>query len=161
MKRWPVFMIFAVSMGLAAPVFAFNNGAPTLECLNCHTALGQPRTELKTDGVPKAYKPGATYQLQVILKSSQESQGPVQGGFAVTISGGELLVTDRKHTQLSDGILTHTMEGANLRRWSLSWRAPKDQQNVEISIVAAAANGDYSPLGDPVAEQNFVVAAHK
>jgi hypothetical protein len=142
-----------------SPVLAFNNGAPTVECLNCHTEVGQQQTELKIEGLPKAYKAGATYQIRVVVDSTQESIGTVQGGFAVTASGGELQIVDRKHTQLSDGILTHTMEGANLRSWKLSWRAPQDQQKVEISIVAAAANGDYSPLGDPVAEKNFVVAA--
>ena len=107
--------------------------------------------------MPTRYKPGAIYPLRILLQSTQASIGPVQGGFAVTASAGELLVTDRTHTQLSDSILTHTQEGSALRTWKLSWRAPKEKQAVEIAVMATAANGDYSPVGDATAAEIFTI----
>jgi hypothetical protein len=105
---------------------------------------------VKVDGLPKKYVPGKTYKLTITVNSTMKSEGDVAGGFAAEASAGTLVVVDKKNTQLSDGLLTHTQEGSALRKWTIGWKAPSRKEEVTLSIMAMAANGDFSPNGDIV-----------
>ncbi len=147
--------------GWANQGLAYNNGAPTMDCFRCHAAVGDQESSLRVTGLPEAFVPGKTYRFKVAVESSQASLGEVQGGFAVEISAGELRVVDKRHTQISSGIATHTQEGSALRVWEVSWRAPREKKPVELTIMAVAANGDFAPVGDPVAAELYTLMPKK
>jgi hypothetical protein len=152
MKKLLLYSICALAVcgGLfAANGYSHNNSAPNFECVGCHQ--GDMAADLvKVDGLPKKYVPGKTYKLTITVNSTMKSEGDVAGGFAAEASGGTLVVVDKKNTQLSDGLLTHTQEGSVLRKWTIGWKAPSRKEEVTLSIMAMAANGDFSPNGDVV-----------
>lgn len=139
---------------------AYRNGAPTLKCYNCHTPVGDHASTLKVKGIPKEYKPGKTYRMSVAVKSDIRSLGDVKGGFVLQTSAGELIVADPAHTQISNGLLTHTIEGSTLRAWKLDWKAPQ-KGDVEFTVMATAANGDFAPIGDAVLAEVFAAGSRK
>jgi hypothetical protein len=85
------------------------------------------------------------------VQSPLVSQGETQGGLSVTVSAGELVVTDEVATQRSESFLTHTQEGAKRRHWTFRWQAPRDGNAIELRVSGMAANGDFTPLGDATA----------
>jgi len=125
------------------------NSAPTFDCMACHVGEFVPDM-VKIEGLPKTYIPGRAYKVTVTIVSDLESMSESRGGFAIEATAGELIDRDRKHTQLSNGILTHTPEGSELRKWTFSWRAPRERADANIIVMAVAANGDYSAVGDEV-----------
>jgi hypothetical protein len=146
-----------VSMG-----HSFHNSAPNFECFACHQAIGEHETKLNVKGIPKAYKPGETYELTLTVDSTIESIGEVQGGFAVRVNAGELIVRDDMGTQLSNyPILTHTVEGSEKRVWQFGWKAPRQKTDIELMVMAVAANGDFSPVGDATAAMVFTIKPAK
>jgi len=153
-------IFFCVTFLYGSNVSGHRNSAPTLECLICHGAeLVQDM--VKIEGIPKSYVQGKTYKLKVIVNSDLESMSECKGGFAVEATAGRLKVIDKKNTQLINGILTHTQEGSELRKWSFEWTAPKEKTDVSISVMAVAANGDYSPVGDMVGATVYVIKPAK
>jgi hypothetical protein len=142
------------------PAEAYQNGAPTLKCYTCHTPTGDHASTLKVKGIPKEYKPGKTYRMSVAVKSDIRSLGDVKGGFVMRASAGELIASDPVNTQMSNGLLTHTIEGSALRAWKLTWKAPHDG-DVEFTVMATAANGDFAPIGDAVLAEVFAAGARK
>ncbi len=163
MKRIVIFLIlilFCMTGFYVSTGYGHRNSAPNLECISCHEGeMVQDMVKIK--GLPKNYVPGKTYNLTVIVKSDLESMSESKGGFAIEASAGELIVKDKEHTQLSDGILTHTQEGSGLRKWNLSWEAPSDKVDASITVMAVAANGDYSPVGDKVGANSYTIKPSK
>lgn len=138
-----------------------NNSAPNFECIGCHQ--GEGSAEVKIDGLPKNYVPGKTYKMTLTIESDNQSFGDVAGGFALIASAGELKVVDKKDTQLSEGIMTHTQEGSAFREWTFGWKAPSEkiETGVDLTIMAVAANGDFSPVGDVVGTDGFSIMPGK
>ncbi len=85
----------------------------------------------------------------------------MQGGFAGEATAGELIVTDGKNTQLSNGIMTHTQEGSHHRKWSFSWKAPVAKMDAEIKVMVVAADGDFSAANEAVAAELFMIKPKK
>jgi len=143
-------------MRIISTVHSFNNSAPNFECLTCH--VGQMAADMvEIRGLPKNYVPGKTYRLTIVVTSNMKSMGEVQGGFALEASAGELIVQDKKNTQLSNNILTHTQEGSHHRTWTFGWKAPTDKKDVHITVMALAANGDFSPVGDITGANSYTI----
>jgi hypothetical protein len=140
--------------------YGSRNSAPNLECISCHEGE-MIQNMVKIQGLPKRYVPGKIYNLTVVITSDLESMSESKGGFAVEASAGTLIVKDKRNTQLSDGILTHTQEGSGLRRWNFSWKAPLEKTDVNITVMAVAANGDYSPAGDKVGAESYTISTGK
>lgn len=134
-----------------------NNSAPNFECMLCHKAEKVSEIDIKIEGLPKAYIPGKTYRLALTITSGITSLGDNAGGFAVRASAGELRVMDKKNTQLSNGILTHTQEGAALRKWTFGWKAPAEKMEVSLKVMGVAADGDFSPAGDIVGFDRYTI----
>ncbi len=132
-----------------APAEAYQNGAPTLECFTCHVPVGEHSSDVRVKGIPARYKPGKTYRITISVKSDIRSLGSVHGGFVLQASAGELIVVDPVHTQISNGLLTHTIEGSALRSWKTAWKAPREG-DTEFIVMATAVNGDFAPIGDAV-----------
>lgn len=144
-----IFLFLSVSFFGVNVIYGHRNSSPNLECLSCHEGE-MVQDMVKIEGIPKNYVPGKTYNLKVVVVSDLESISESKGGFAVEASAGKLKVKDKKNTQLSNGFITHTQEGSELRKWSFEWTAPKEKTDVNITVMAVAANGDYSPAGDKV-----------
>lgn len=167
MKNWMknlILLILApfVLVGiLGSTGYSFQNNSANFQCLVCHQVTGEHETELKVMGIPKRYKPGRIYNLKLTIDSTLQSFGEVQGGFAVGVTAGELIVKDNKGTQILNYILTHTAEGSEKRVWEFSWKAPQQKTDIELRVMAMAANGDFSPIGDAVAEQVFTINSGK
>ncbi|MBI5641523.1 MAG: hypothetical protein HZA17_13970 [Nitrospirae bacterium] len=156
----PVLVLLAVAGFHIAPVSSHNNSAPNMECIGCHQ--GEMVADMVTiQGLPKSYVPGKLYAMTVVVNSKLKSSGDVAGGFAVETSAGELVVKDKKNTQMSDGILTHTQAGSALRKWTFGWKAPAQKMEAGISVMAVAANGDFSAAGDEVGSGSYTIAPKK
>lgn len=136
-----------------------NNSAPNFECILCHE--GEGSSEVIIEGLPKKYIPDKIYKMTLIVKGDVESLGDNAGGFAIEASAGELIPVDKKNTQLSDGILTHTKEGSALRKWVFGWKAPHEKKEVTLSVMAVAANGDFSATGDLVGADGYTIMPGK
>ncbi len=135
-----------------------SNSAPIMDCMSCHQ--GDLKSDLLTViGMPKTYTPGKSYSIKISVKSELQAQGEPQGGFALEASGGKIVVSDKKNTQIIGSFLTHTLQGAQKRDWSFTWQAPKGKEDVTITIMAVASNGDYSPFGEEIGAQSFTIKA--
>jgi len=137
-----------------------NNSAPNFECIACHEGEFVPDM-VTIEGLPQAFVPGKLYSLTAKVTSSLKSEGDVAGGVAVEVTGGELIASDKVHTQISDSLLTHTQEGSQFRRWSFNWKAPAKREEVSINIMAVAANGDFSATGDQVGANSYIIKPAK
>jgi len=159
MKRIMIFLIL-ILCGMAglyvSAGYGHKNSAPNLECISCHEGE-MVQNMVRIQGLPKTYVPGKIYNLTVVVTSDLESMSECKGGFAVEASAGKLIVKDKKNTQLSNGILTHTQEGSELRKWNFSWKAPSEKTDANITVMAVAANGDYSPFGDKVGADSYTI----
>lgn len=141
--------------------YSFNNSAPNFECFVCHRPVEPHETTINITGVPRVYEPGKTYVITLTVKSTLKSRNEVQGGFAAAASAGELIATDAKNTQLSNGIMTHTQEGSHRRKWSFSWKAPATKTDIELRVMAVAADGDFSATNDAVTAELFTIKPAK
>ncbi len=131
-------------------------GAPMTMCMDCH---GMPKgAEIRVENLPTSFQPGATYEITVKVASAVRSESDVQGGFAVSASAGELIVSDPVNTQISGGFITHTPEGTQSRAWKFKWKAPTEKQKVILNVSVIAANGDFAPANDAFARREFVIS---
>lgn len=155
-----ILIVFVIPGIYISDVYGHRNSAPTFECASCHD--GELVTDMvRIDGLPKSYMKGQTYNLTVVVTSDLESMSECKGGFAVEATAGTIKVKDKKHTQLSNGFLTHTQEGSELRKWSFAWTAPKDRTDVSITVMAVSANGDYSSAGDKIGATSYLLKPAK
>ncbi len=156
-------LLSVVALGMIALVVSIgnshNNSAPNFDCIECHQ--GEGSAVVKIDGLPGKYVPGKVYKMTLTIESDNQSYGDNAGGFAVEASAGELVVTDNKNTQVSEGILTHTQEGSALRKWMIGWKAPAQNVPVDLTVMAVAANGDFSSVGDVIGTEGFSIMPGK
>ncbi len=153
-------LVFMAAIGIIAYNYsaiyavAMSNGAPQLECIQCHAGADQNPAEFTIEGLPETYEPGQTYKITVKILSGPDCSGGVAcGGFAVQVSGGQLIVVDETNTFMSttplgEELLTHTKDGSLKREWSFEWKAPDTPEPVTFKIAVIAANGDGSFQGD-------------
>ncbi|HCL82305.1 MAG TPA: hypothetical protein DHW81_08910 [Nitrospiraceae bacterium] len=164
MKKIAVFLVliaFGITGVYVSTVYGSRNSAPNLECTSCHEGV-MFQDMVKIQGLPKSYVPGKTYNLTLILKSDLKSMSESAAGFAVQASAGKLIVTDKKNTQLIDMTLTHTQEGNTLRKWTFGWKAPAQKtEDANIMVMAVAANGDYSSVGDELGAGSYTIKPAK
>lgn len=150
-----VLMLSGVLGFSVSRVYSNNNSAPNTECNVCHAEIAAEPAELKLVGLPEKYEPGKTYNLTLTVNSQLKSMSEVQGGFSAEVTAGQLIITDKKNTQLSDSFLTHTQEGSAKRSWKFAWKAPQEKIEANLNIMVVAASGDYSPSGDAIAADTF------
>ncbi len=160
--RYGILIIVAAALFFLCSVFVSpsgansTSGAPMTMCMDCH---GLPKgAEIRMENLPTSFQPGAVYQMTVKVVSAVKSEGDIQGGFAVTVSAGELVVSDPKNTMKSDGYITHTAEGCLQRSWKFKWKAPAEKKKVTLNVSVIAANGDFAPANDGFARREFVIA---
>jgi hypothetical protein len=156
-----ILVIFFMVGLIVSSGFTQTNSAPNFECFVCHSTVEPQKTTIKAAGIPRVYESGKTYTITLTVESTLKSYGEVQGGFAAAASAGELIATDAKNTQLSNGIMTHTQEGSNHRKWSFSWKAPATKTDAEIKVMVVAADGDFSAANDAVTAELFMIKPAK
>lgn len=159
MQRWAFLFIFgAVFIGFISTdcYGSSSGGAPTASCYECHQS--PQSADIKIEGLPKKYIPEKTYTIIITVTSSVKSEGDNKGGFSAEVSGGDLIVVDKKNTQISNGFLTQTAEGVKQRKWKAGWKAPKERRDITMGVSAIAANGDYSPNGDGFARAESTIS---
>jgi len=133
---------------------AMSNGAPQLNCLQCHQDAKNNPAEFVVEGLPEKVEPGKEYTITVKITKGPESKGAAYGGFAVGVSAGQLIVTDKDNTFIAttptgEKLLTHTKAGSMKREWTFAWKAPETCNGpIVFKIAVIAANGDGSPFGD-------------
>ncbi len=156
-----ILIVFGTAGIYVSIVYGSRNSAPNLECTSCHEGV-MFQDMVKIQGLPKSYVPGKTYNLTLVLKSDLESMSESKGGFAVQVSAGKLIATDKKNTQVIDTTLTHTQEGSESRKWTFGWKAPTQKtEDANIMVMAVAANGDYSSAGDELSAGSYTIKPAK
>ncbi|ALU12692.1 hypothetical protein EYM_06515 [Ignicoccus islandicus DSM 13165] len=148
--------------------FAMSNGAPALECSQCHMdAKPLSSNNIVVEGLIEKdgkyyYEPGKFYKLKIkIVNVPNCTEAMVHcGGFAFSASAGKVKVVDHEHTFLTSvfdlGLggmveyVTHTEKGSLVRSraWEVSWKAPEKPVVVGFRVASIVANGDASPNGD-------------
>ncbi len=142
---------------------AMSNGAPQLNCLQCHQDAKNRPAEFVVEGVPQKAEPGKEYKITVKITKGPKSKGAAYGGFAVEATAGQLVVLDKDNTFISttptgEKLLTHTKQGSMKREWSFAWKAPeKCSGPITLKISVIAANGDGSPFGDAYGHKEFKI----
>ncbi len=156
-KALIIFLLSFLFSGLVISYsYGHRNSSPNMECLSCHEGEIIPEL-VKIEGIPTSYVPRKIYTMTVVVNSDLESMSESKGGFSLEVSAGKLLVKDKKTTQLINGFLTHTQEGNESRRWVFQWQAPSEKTDVVFTVMAVAANGDYSPAGDKVGAMSYSI----
>lgn len=157
------------------PPPGFTGGFGEATCVTCHigndvNAFGG---EVRVDGAPTAYEPGAEYVLAVVLTADEtdaagfqiaarfadgSSRGrnagrlyPVDGRTALTDSAGISYLH-----QSPAGVATRDRSGSS---WSIGWTAPESADPVAIHVAANSGNGDESPLSDLVYTSERIIPA--
>lgn len=161
MKSIFLFFLSFVALCLAVTVSqSSTNSAPDGECFVCHTDIADS-ADIKITGIPKEYIPGKTYNITLTVQSRLKSMSQIKGGFSAIATAGELIVIDTKNTQKSNSYITHTIEGAKNRTWKFAWKSPTEKIPAEISVMAVASNGDFSPTGDAITAESITMKPSK
>ena len=157
-----------------APGHTGGFGEPT--CRACHFDGPERPSDAAVSiaGLPRAWTPGASYRIAVVLRSETMRRA----GFQLTarFAAGEqpgaqagTLAGSRDHIAVTDsaGIayVHHTLAGTDVTapgevRWDVLWTAPAAAPGPIVFHVAAnAANDDNSEFGDLVVTGADTVAA--
>ena len=151
-----------VSSTIMNKAAAMSNGAPRLECIQCHQDAKNRPAAFTVEGLPATVEPGKEYTIKVKITKGPKSLGAAYGGFAVKASAGKLIVADKDNTMMSGDLLTHTKKGSMHREWTFKWKAPsKCTGDVKFRISVIAANGDGSNIGDAFASKELTVKCGK
>lgn len=157
-------VLLIVAIGISSlHASSMSNGAPRLECIQCHVGADKHPAGFIVEGLPKQYEPGKTYKITIRITEGPDCSGGVAcGGFAVEVTGGQLIVVDSENTFLAtlptgEKMLTHTKAGSMKREWTFEWKAPEKPAPVTFKISVLAANGDGSFNGDAYAHKDITI----
>lgn len=141
-------------------------GEPTCQACHIGNELNAPGGDLRVTGVPDGYRPGDSYLITVVLRSTDMSAAGFQAAmrFDGSVRGGDQAgtirgVDPRTHITVGDPApveyIHHLRPGTHptspsIMTWSFEWVAPQEPLPVVLHIAANSANGDDSPLGDLV-----------
>ncbi len=114
----------------------------------CHGAIDADVTVTLT-GLPDKFKAGQTYNISISISGGPDATGENIGGFNLVANIGNLSATDENVQLLSDGDLTHTTLGNDLRSWQVQWTAPEtDTADVTFTILGNSVDGNNESSGD-------------
>ncbi|MCX8027844.1 MAG: hypothetical protein N3A62_08345 [Thermodesulfovibrionales bacterium] len=161
MKKTVLLLLLVVSIMLfyyLPDVLSHSNSAPVIDCMTCHQGELKPDI-VSISGLPQTFIPNKVYNLTIQINSELIAQGEAQGGFALEATNGKIIISDNKNTQIINGVLTHTLQGSQKRRWNFKWQAPNDKVDANITVMVVASNGDYSSAGDEIGAQSYTIKA--
>ena len=150
-----------------APPPAHTGGFGEPTCLLCHFdgELNPPGGRLSLMGLEEDFVPGKRHQLNVLLDKDDMERA----GFQLAIryadgrQAGTLSPLDtRVDVDTSEGVqyAQHTLEGVmpleqGRAQWVIEWLAPQDTAGIVVHLAANAADGDESPFGDAIYQQEW------
>jgi len=140
-------------------VFSHSSGATDTNCIQCHKPVTV--ADIKIAKLPKTFAPGKTYEMELTATSRIEGLGDRIGGFAIKASHGKLIAVDKKNTQVENGFLMNTTEGAASRKWKIAWESPVEGKDVTLTVSVITANGDSSPGGDAFMSMDYIISPEK
>lgn len=112
----------------------------------CHNQTEGFTVEATIGGLPPSWEAGEEYLLDLTFEGGPARGPGARAGFNLKASTGELLSPQGSMVVRVDpgsGEATHTLEGANLSRWDVRWRAPSEGTgDVTLTLVVNAVNGD-------------------
>jgi hypothetical protein len=169
----PAAWLIGVAIFAASGAAAYPDGAPPGHtggfdepgCQQCHFSYDEnpPGGKLWLRGVPSAYEPGRTYELELALRHPEVERAGFQLSARLLeepgagAAAGRLEPRDgRVQRQDADGVqyLGHTLDGSRTAPgrpevWRMIWQAPDvDQGPVLFHVTGVAGNDDDSPFGD-------------
>ena len=141
---------------------AMSNGAPRLECTQCHADAKNRPAEFVIEGLPQKVEPGKTYKITIKITKGPKSLGAAYGGFAMAASAGKFQPIDQNtliaKTPTGQEFITHSKAGSMKREWTFEWQAPQScNGEIKFEVSVIAANGDGSPVGDAYAHKVIIV----
>ena len=115
----------------------------------CHGGASNS-TETSLTGLPASFESNQTFELSLVIESSNELQvNASQGGFRLLVSDGIIEFDNPNESQEIDNGWTHTSEGSTQRAWNFTWTAPQDNaSSVEFIVFGNAVNGNGNSMGD-------------
>ena len=161
-------------MAAARPAIAYPEGAPwgaadpdaPEHCASCHWERDPvyDSAALALTGLPQGYTAGQTYTLTITL---QAMDAAVSGFQFLAMADGQLagaLHGPTEHVEraaLGTGVrsVAATALQDGVARWTITWRAPDADGDIEFRLAAMAGNDDQSPFGDQVHYRRFSVPA--
>lgn len=142
------------------PGYTGGFGEPT--CADCHFDGGTGAGEVRIEGLPDTYQPGASYTIRVVLAGA----GAVRAGYQLAARSGSAgaqagslePMDSRSRVTEHAGLqyVHHTLAGAAADassdvEWAIRWTAPAcPDVDVVFNVAANAADGDASQLGDRI-----------
>lgn len=145
-------------------------GEPT--CADCHMdyEVDSGPGSLSLEGLPERVRPGATYELRVVLRHA----GMERGGFQIAartaggLQAGALEpVSDRTAPSEWDGVTyvsqteAGSFAGGDSLAWTIRWTATDSADGAVLFHAAAnAANGDDSPFEDYIYTSAWTTATY-
>ena len=170
----------ALARGASAP---YGDGAPPAHtggfgepsCTACHYDHPLDDTSGALDlGLPAAWKPGASYDMEIRLRHPQMRRGGFQlaarwldgtkagrqaGALASADSMIDVIRQDSTGVQFAGHREARPVgRDSASAKWTLRWTAPATGAGpVAVDIAANAANGDYSSFGDRIYVRRVVI----
>lgn len=146
-------------------------GEPTCHACHAGSELNPPGGVVRLRGPVGSYRPGARYELEVVLEAGALVTGGFQLAARLAETGADAgrLEEAGPRTQVVKDADTgisyaqQTREGTEATsegtvRWTLSWKAPPPGSGaVVVHVAANAANDDASEFGDRVYADSLMV----
>ena len=120
------------------------------EGCSCHGGTNNNGAAVVVEGLPEAYTPGLTYELDVVLDGGPAAAASGhQGGFNLAASAGAFTSLDATTRLTENGELTHDHPGADQRSWTVAWTAPQSASGtVDFTVAGNVVDGDHQPTED-------------
>jgi len=148
--HWVLLLILFSSLGFSSgQSFPIGVGELANDGCTCHGGASNS-TETSLIGLPVSFESNQTYEITLMIESSNEIQtNGSQGGFRLLVSDGTVEFENLNQSQEYEDGWTHTIAGNTQRAWNFSWTAPDDNSStVEFIVYGNAVNGNGNSMGD-------------
>ncbi len=153
MGKWLVVALVLVAIAVQVEAtFASSTGfsGRNADCTVCH-APAAPAATAHLDGVPEAWRPGETYDLQLRVTGGPLAMPDPQpkGGFELEAEAGTVGPGVGMSGLLrfpAPAVATYEPQGTLRRDWSVTWTAPAAHTpptDVTLWLAVMAANGNH------------------
>ncbi|HJM54862.1 MAG TPA: cbb3-type cytochrome c oxidase subunit I [Poseidonia sp.] len=158
-------MAILVLIAFAPTMEGVSNGIANVDSgCTCHGGGSASNDVTVTiTGLPDVYNGSESYELTINITGGPEASGANSGGFNLHADGGEFVSLDN-HTRVIDGPnkgieMTHTLEGNDVREWTVQWNAPLDDtDDISFKVFGNAVDGDgLNSAGDLWSSQEILV----
>src|SRR5215471_14911840 len=172
-------VLFVIGFSLTLGAFSSGpppnrNGVSGVYCTACHTTnpLNSGEGSVRIVGLPSAWLPGETYDLQVIVSHPTQ----IRWGFELSATGsngdqaGDLIPASDGRTRVQIGavngkqvqFIEHNSLGSAIgssQVFRFTYQTPTDPNfgNIRFNVAGNAANGNGAPTGDFIYATEVIV----